>query len=285
MTVLVTGATGVIGRTAIAELLAAGVRVRAVSRSGDAAGLPDCEVVRRPDDLRGIEAIVVHPRATSADIDDLVRRATAGGVRRLVVLSAVNVEDDPQRQPSRYRGDRNAEVEAAVVAGARAGGYEAVVLRCAEFAGNSVGTIAVQTRLGDIVRGAYPHAVEATLDERDIGGVAARAARDDSLAGRRLILTGPEALTLPERVAAVSAATGRALRFVEVDPAAAASGLLAAGLPAGFVQVYLALQAEREHTSPIVSHDVAEVLGRPARTYAEWARDHSAWFAASGESR
>src|SRR6266487_115223 len=63
------------------------------------------------------------------------RRRTAGarpatGVQRVVALSAINVDDDLDEQPSRYRGDRNKEVEDAAVAS----GLEWVSLRAGFFA-------------------------------------------------------------------------------------------------------------------------------------------------------
>jgi uncharacterized protein YbjT (DUF2867 family) len=278
MTVLVTGATGLVGRSLVENLLAAGCAVRAVSRHDARSDLPGAQVVASTGDLHGVDAIFVHPRAVGLHVDDLIRRASAAGVRRVVVLSAVNVDDDPTTQPSRYRGDRNAEVERAVVAGAQTGRLEVVVLRCAEFASNTLGTIGAQMRVGDEIHAAYPSATEAMIDERDIAEVARHALLRDDLAGRRLVLTGPHALTLAERVASVAAATGRPLRFVETDPARAAAGLLAAGLPEGFVAAYLAVQAEREHRPALVSPDVADVLDHPARTYADWAFDHASLF-------
>ena len=285
MTVLVTGATGLVGRALVDALLAAGAHVRAVSRSGRQAGLPIEDIVADADDLTGLDVIFVHPRAIGMDAAELVRRAGDAGVQRLVVLSAINVDEALERQPSRLRGDRNAEVETAVVAGGLACGLEVVVLRCSEFASNSFGTIGAQLRLGDVVRGAHPQATEATIDERDIGEVAAHAMLRDDLAGRQLVLTGPQALTLPERVELVAAAIGRRLRFLEVDSATAATGLLAAGLPRSFAENYLAVQAERVRSPATVTKDVAEVLGRPARTFATWAVDHAYRFAVAATAR
>jgi uncharacterized protein YbjT (DUF2867 family) len=70
--ILITGATGTIGRPLIDLLVREGADIRAVTRKGQAAGLPaHVEVVAgdpsRPDTiaaaLRGVSALFLHPRA------------------------------------------------------------------------------------------------------------------------------------------------------------------------------------------------------------------------------
>jgi uncharacterized protein YbjT (DUF2867 family) len=124
--ILITGATGTIGRPLIEVLGTAGADIRAVTRKGQAAGLPDgVEVVAgdpsRPDTiapfLEGITGLFLHPRTVGdAAVGELLALAREQGVKRVVVLSAINVDDDPALQPSRYNGDRNKEVEDAAVA-------------------------------------------------------------------------------------------------------------------------------------------------------------------------
>ncbi|GAA4386307.1 NAD(P)H-binding protein [Tsukamurella soli] len=276
MRVLVTGATGTVGRTVIRGLTGAGAEVRAVSRRG-AGDLAVADVVPEWEaGVDGVDAIFVHPRAVGLDAGRLVARAEAAGVRRLVVMSAVNVDTPDHLQPSRVRGDRNREVEAAVVASA----LPSTVLRCDVFASNTFGTVGAQLRRSDVVRGAFPRVAERLIDERDIGDVAVAALLDPRWAGRRLELTGPEALTLPRVVDVVGAVTGRHLSFEEVPRAVAAAALVAAGLPKDFADSYFAMLAEQGDRYSTPSGDVAAVLGHPARDYAGWVADHREVFAA-----
>src|SRR5208337_1352738 len=101
MTIVITGATGNVGRPLVAELAAAGARVRAVTRTPKTARFPDgVEVVgSTADALSGASAVFLNSRALGADL------------AKLVALSAINADDDFSRQPSRFRGDRNKEVE------------------------------------------------------------------------------------------------------------------------------------------------------------------------------
>jgi uncharacterized protein YbjT (DUF2867 family) len=122
---LVTGATSTIGRPLTDVLVNQGAKVRAVTHNPQAAGLPAAiEVVEgdlsRPDTiapfLEGVTALFLHPRAVGLAAGELLALASQRGVRRVVALSATNVDDPLDEQPSRYQGDRNKEVEDAAVA-------------------------------------------------------------------------------------------------------------------------------------------------------------------------
>jgi uncharacterized protein YbjT (DUF2867 family) len=274
MTILVTGATGTVGRSTVKRLLEEGSRVRAVTRR-PSPGLPSgVEVVSDASNLTGVSAVFVHPRALGAQgAADLVERAKRSDVERIVALSAVNVDEPDARQPSRIRGDRNREVERAVVES----GIPSVALRCDVFMTNALGTIAPQLRRGDVVRWPYPDAHEAMVDERDVGEVAA-VALSGAITRPRLELTGPASLSLIERVAIIGDIVGRRLTVEAVDIDTAVRMLTAAGLPESFARSYLQLQEESVGFPPHVSADIPIVLGRPARGFGDWARDAAEAF-------
>ena len=97
----------------------------------------------------------------------MVARARQEGVTRLVALSAINADDDFSRQPSRFRGDRNKEVEQLAVDS----GLEWVSLRPTVFATNFVGMWSAQIHSGDVVGGPYASASTAPIAEtRHRGG-------------------------------------------------------------------------------------------------------------------
>jgi uncharacterized protein YbjT (DUF2867 family) len=194
--ILVTGATGNVGRPLVDLLIAAGAGVRAVTRSPVTAGLPaGVDVVAgdpsRPDTLdaalSGVTGLFINARAVRDAAGDLVTRARERGVGRVVALSAINIDDDPANQPSRYSGDRNKEAEDAAVHS----GLEWVSLRPNFFGTNTSGMWAAQIRAGGVVRGPYPTSTAAPIHEHDIAGVAAHALLTDDLLGQRPILTGP----------------------------------------------------------------------------------------------
>jgi len=286
--ILVTGATGTIGRPLVDALVSEGAKVRAVTRHPLAAGLPaGVEVIQgdpsRPDTiapfLEGVTALFLHPRAVGTPAaGQLLALARQRGAQRVVALSATNVDDPLDQQPSRYHGDRNKEVEDAAVAS----GLGWVSLRASSFASNTLLAWGAQIRAGDVVRGPYATFAEAPIHERDLAGVGARALRTDALVGRRLELTGPQSLTHQQMVAIIGEVTGRPLRYQELPPEAARQGMVAQGLPEPFVEALLARYARGVGQAAPVSGEVEKLLGRPARTYAQWAADHAAAFRAPG---
>jgi uncharacterized protein YbjT (DUF2867 family) len=285
--ILVTGATGAVGRRLVDLLLARGADVRAVTRSpgpARALGLPGgVEVVQtnpRGLDglgpaLDGVTALFLHPRAVGEEAASLVALARERGVRKVVALTALNVDDPLDEQPSRFRGDRNKEAEDAAVGS----GLEWTSLRASSFAGNTLQAWGPQIRSGDVVRYPYARFQESLLDERDLAEVGVRALLTDRLVGRRVELTGPTTLTHEETVGVIGRALGRPLTFQEVPPKAAAQSMIRYGLPAPFVEALMARYARHlEHPQHPATGEVAEILGRPARTFADWAADHAAAF-------
>ena len=200
-TILVTGATGNVGRPLVTRLAAADVHVRAVTRNPDGAGLPPGVAIYRSarDAIPGSDAVFLNSRALGERLRDTVEAARAAGVRRLVALSAINADDDFSRQPSRVRGDRNKEVDE-LAAGS---GLEWVSLRPSVFASNFAGMWGAQLRVGDVVSGPYATASTAPIADGDISAVAARALLTDDLVGQRIPITGPQALTNAELVETV----------------------------------------------------------------------------------
>ncbi|MCG5216400.1 NAD(P)H-binding protein [Streptosporangium soli] len=282
--ILITGATGGIGRLVVEQLAAGGAPVRAVSRSPEKAVLPDgVEIVQgdpaRPDTMAahfdGVESVFLHARTFGDSADRLLALAVERGASRVVALSAMNIDDPFDLQPSRWRGDRNKEAEEAAVAS----GLAWTSLRAASFAGNTAQAWGAQIRAGDVVRYVHARFRESVLDERDLAEVAARALLTDELVGRRLELTGPQSLSHEEMVAVIAAALGRPLRFEERTPEAAAQHLVDNGLPEPWAHALMARYARyvggEQHP---VTGEVDKILGRPARTYADWVADHLAAF-------
>jgi uncharacterized protein YbjT (DUF2867 family) len=277
MTIVVTGATGNVGRPLVSLLAAAGARVRAVTRTPGAAGLPDgVEAVGSAvDALPDASAVFLNSRALVDDLAEVVAAARRGGVRKLVALSAINADDDLARQPSRVRGDRNREVEQFCVAS----GLAWVSLRPSVFATNFAGMWGAQIRAGDVVGGPYADASSAPIVEADIAAVAARALLTDEFVGQRLPLTGPQALTNTELVGVIGTALGRPLRYVEAPPDVVRERFVGIGLGAEFADAYIAMQADAVATPALVTHDVEKITGRPATPFAEWVSDHRHVFA------
>jgi uncharacterized protein YbjT (DUF2867 family) len=276
VTIVVTGATGNVGRPLVSELATAGARVRAVTRTPEAAGFPDGveAVYSAADALPGATAVFLNSRALGGDLADVVALARRSGVTKLVALSAINADDDFSRQPSRFRGDRNREVEQLAVDS----GLDWVSLRPAVFASNFVGMWSAQVRAGDVVGGPYAAASAAPIVETDIAAVAAQALLTDELVGQRIPLTGPQAFTNSELVETIGTVLGRPLRYLEVPADVVRQRFIGLGLGAEFADAYTAMLADARDKPALVTREVEKITGRPATTFAQWVTEHRNLF-------
>lgn len=280
MTILITGATGNVGRPLVEQLHAAGMKVRAVTRNPSPNLPPEVETVASVrDGLAGVSAVFLNSRALGPDLAWTVQSAKDAGAK-LVALSAINADDDFSRQPSRFRGDRNKEVEQLAVDS----GLPWVSLRPALFATNFIGMWAGQLQAGDVVAGPYASASSAPIVEADIAAVAAHALLTDELDGRKVPLTGPQSLTNAELLAVVGRVLGRHLRYLEIPVEQVRERFVAIGFPPEFGTAYTALMAETVGTPAPVSDELERILGRPAQPFAEWVDRHRGAFARNLET-
>ena len=276
MTVVVTAATGNVGRPLVAELVSAGADVRAVSRNPDRAAMPAGVQVFETlhTALPGASAVFLNSRALGSELPAVPGWARDAGVDKLVALSAINVEDDFGLQPSRFRGDRNLEIEQLVVAS----GLRWVSLRPTVFATNFAGMWAGQMRAGDVIAGPYAQASSAPIAECDIAAVAARALLTDDLDGCRVPLTGPQALTNVDMVAILAGVLERNLEYREVPIDVVRQRFTAIGFPPEFGDAYAAMLAATLEHPALVTQDVEKILCRPTTSFALWAAQNRNLF-------
>ena len=264
----VTGATGKVGRHVVAGLLDRDVDVRALVRDPDSASVPEgVELVAgdlsRPETLgaqvEGADAVFLVWPFFGADGAEEVVDLLAEPGRRLVYLSA----EAAARRPDAFW----ALVEQAIERSAS----EWTFLRPTGFAANTV-MWAEQIRKGDVVRWVYGEAARSLIDERDIATVAVRALTEPGHAGERYVLSGPEAVTQAEQVHEIGDAIGRELRWEELSRDQVQEQL--ADVPDTALDTWAGFVENPE----IVTSTVQELTGRPARSFAEWARDHAEAF-------
>ncbi len=276
--ILITGATGNVGREAVKRLLADGREVVAVTRDPAKAALPAGAGVVGGDPskpatltqaLSGVEAILFSPRAVAGAAAEFLALAAEQGVKRVVALSAVTVEY-PAGLP------RFAEAFKAIEEIAKASGLQWTILRCADFDANTL-SWAPQIRSGNVVRGAYADAATSPIHERDIAEVAVQV-MDSEHAGRTYLITGPQSLTQREKVRLVGEAIGEDLSFQELAPEQVRQAMLAQGLPEEIPDRLLGSLADYARQPGPSSVTVEQILGRPALTFATWATEHAAAF-------
>lgn len=285
MTILVTGANGGVGRLVVEGLVREKERVRALTRTPHKASFPDgVEVaggdLTEPgglvDALRGVERLYLFPVAATAR--QVVELAVEAGVRRVVVLSSGAVTGG-------YDTDFHLPVERAV----EASGVEWTHVRPGEFMLNKLWLWGPSIRAERVVRDPLPDAPWCPVHERDIADVAVTALLGDGHAGRAYDLNGPEMISRREQAAAIAEAVGEEIRFEKVAPHEAREIYLRQGgfaadnadFLTGF-EDYSGNEADPAEVFDFSDHGslptAKAVTGRPARTFAEWARDHAADF-------
>ena len=278
--VLVTGATGRIGRRVVDELLAADVPVRALSRTPEQADLPaGVEVIggdlTAPESLdaalRGVRTVfllwTLPPTTASAVVERIAAHAD-----RLVLLSSPHQTPHPFFQQPNPAADLHRALEQLVAAS----GLTPTVIRPGMFASNVVHWWSGAVRSGAPVRWPYADAETAPIDERDVGAVIARTLVDESHAGGDYVLTGPESLSQREQAHLIGAAIGREVRFEELTPEQFRAE--ATGWPPVVLDMLLGAWAATMGHPAYVTSTVADILGTPARTFAQWAADNAAAF-------
>jgi uncharacterized protein YbjT (DUF2867 family) len=257
--ILVTGATGNIGRLVVDELLKAGAtQVRALTNHPEKAALPpQVEVVRGylgrvetlPAAFAGVERVYLAPLVST--VREVVALAANAGVQHIVDLSGGK---DTWWAP--------------VAVAVEESGVAWTHLAPGEFMDNRL-MWAEQIRSTGEVRDCYPDAANAPIDLGDIAAVAAAALLNDGHVGKEYELTGPETLTRIEMVRQIGVALGRDVPYIELSHEDAVAALEPA--MGEFARWYVdGMRDLAEHPQQVTS-TVQDVTGRPGTTFAQWA--------------
>ncbi|WP_250301372.1 NAD(P)H-binding protein [Streptomyces sp. NBC_01387] len=269
--IVVTGATGNVGRPLTQVLAEAGEQVMAVSRH--AAAVPDgvrhvaadlAELTSLTPALDGAKALFLllsgdlhAPGARPTDIIDL---AAASGVRRVVLLSSQGVATRPLG-PSRI-------ALRAVEDALRESGLDWAVLRPGGFASNALAW-ADSVRTQGTVAAPFGDIGVPVVDPVDIAEVAAACLLDDRHAGGVFELTGPEVITPRQQAEAIATALGSPVRFHELTREEAKAAMTQF-VPPELADDTLDIIAAPNQAELQISSDVERVLGRAPSPFADW---------------
>jgi uncharacterized protein YbjT (DUF2867 family) len=273
--IVVTGATGNVGRPLVRALVAAGEQVTAVSRGISAPDMPAGVRHQRADlaepaslkhALDGAEALFL---LTSGDfvsaggnVSDVLDVARAGGIRRVVLLSSLGVAT----------GSHPSTLEVPVTQS----GLEWTLLRPGGFHTNTL-MWAEMVRMQRMVAAPFGDVALPTIDPTDIAEVAAVTLRDAGHVGRAYELTGPAPISPRQQATAIADALDEPVRFVEQSRAEARTQMLRF-MPEPVVEATLDILGTPKAAEQRVSPDVERILGRPPRAFAEWAVRNNAAF-------
>lgn len=287
MTILVTGATGTVGRNVVEQLVKRGAEVRALVRDPAKVDFP-AGVTAVKGDLLDVDSLrsafsgvstlfllnaVVPDEFTQALI--ALNLAREAGVERLVYLSVIH--SDVYVNVPHFAGKFGVErmIEAM--------GFAATILRPAYFMNN-------EHTIKDVVAGygIYPMPIGdkglAMIDARDIGEIAAielvrRETSATPLPLVRINLVGPDTLTGAKAAAVWSEVLGRTIAYPGADTAGFEKNLRQ--FMPSWMAFDMRLMAERFLTDGMLpgAGDVERLttlLGRPLRTYRDFVAEITA---------
>ncbi|MFI2286393.1 SDR family oxidoreductase [Streptomyces niveus] len=277
--IVVTGATGNIGRPLTQALAEAGEQVTAVSRH--TAAVPDgvrhvVADLAEPAGLRpaldGAKALFLllsgDLHATGAAPADIIGEAASAGVRRVVLLSTLAVVTRPfgeTRIAMRALEDT-----------LRESGLEWAILRPGGFASNALWW-AESVRARQVVAAPFGDIGVPVIDPADIAAVAAACLLEDRHTGAAYELTGPEVITPRRQTEAIAAALGTPVRFHQLTREEAKAAM-SRSMPAELADDTLDILGSPSPAESRVSPDVERILGRAPRPFADWAARHVAAF-------
>jgi uncharacterized protein YbjT (DUF2867 family) len=278
-TILVTGATGTVGSEVLRLLNGRdGIQVRAALRDlnkGAALAAPNVEPVwfdyNKPESLspacRGADSVFLVAPLTPDGVPQalaLLLAAQDAGVKHVVKLSVTDTVRDITV------GQWHAAIDDALKKSTLAW----TILRPGGFMQNFVESSAPQPDGGMYFPVGNAKAV--FIDTRDIAAVAAKALTEPGHTGKEYELAGPEALSYLEVAAIMSEVSGRQIRFVDVPESAARQAMLGQHVPDWLVDLILELCAwSKAGGASEMNTTVADILGRPAHTFHEFARDYA----------
>jgi uncharacterized protein YbjT (DUF2867 family) len=280
--ILVTGASGAVGRELVRVLAEAGAEVRAgLHRTDDLDPLPadTSSVVLDFDSpaalasaCRGVGAVyLLTPQVPSATeyVRAIVEAARAEGVERIVRQS---MHDAPHGSDTLSRWHR--EAEEVVVSS----GLGCTILRPNAFMDNFATLYASLIREQGFFRLPLGRARLSSVDTRDVAAAASSVLLDGGHDGATYVLTGPEALTGEEMAASLTAVIGRPIRYVDEPEDAGRPPRDTDSIAISVALVELGAEM-RAGKLAAVSGDVARLTGRPASSFVRFASDHrAAWI-------
>lgn len=272
---LVTGARGNVGSEVVRALVALGEPVRALTRDGKTDGLPDGveAVVGDLTDLSSLNFADVAGIFVLPGYPGVAAAAAEAGVSTIVQLSGTSVQT----------GDRSNPISAFMMASedeVRATSARWSILRPYDFMANTL-RWAPQLADGDVVREPFADIAVAMIDPADIGAVAALALTSEDHAEQVYTLSGPELLLPADRVRILGEVLGRALVLEPLTDDEART-VLGEQQPAEYVDAMFSFYVDHTIDVSHVLSTVPDLLGRPGRTFGQWADAHTAAFTAPG---
>jgi uncharacterized protein YbjT (DUF2867 family) len=245
--ILITGASGTVGKTVLAEMVRTGAKCKAMYRSqaetakapaGAATAIGDFtnrETLTAA--LNGVDSVylVCSPIPDLVQLENnMIDSCASAGVKHVVLNSALGAGDYPKSFPSWHRQVENK---------LKSTPLTYTILRPNSFHQNVLAFFAPSIRAEGAFYSSMGHARVSFIDVRDIAVVAAKALTSSGHAGKTYELNGPEALTYGQLAEKIAKQSGRPTKYVDIPVEAQRKAMLDQGMPVWQVDALLDLQA------------------------------------------
>ncbi len=281
--ILVTGASGTVGKAVLKEVASSGAKHRAMYRSPDEAAKAPAGTATVIADfarketlaavLRGVESVylVCSPIPDLPQLEgNMIDASVGAGVRHIVLNSALGAGDYAKSFPSWHRKAEDK---------LKSAGISFTILRPNSFHQNVLTYFAPSIRAQGAFYSSICNARVSFLDVRDIAAVAAKALSGAEHRGKTYELNGPQALTYAEVAEKVSKHAGRTAQYVNIPEEAQRKAMLDQGMPVWQVDALLDLQ--RYYTSGkggAVDPLLQNLLGHPPITMDRFLAEYAGEF-------
>jgi len=274
--ILITGATGHIGKELVPILSGTGQSVRVLVRDEKKVAHLDPSIERTVGDLnnpetlasamRDVERIFLVTYETQQDIN-VIEAAKRTGVRHIAKLSTLEATEH-KIKVGKWHYEREELI--------RASGLDWTFLRPGMFMSNTIEwwAASIKGQRSVFFSGGKKGRV-APIDPRDVAAVAACALTQPGHGGKAYELTGPELFTIGEMVRVISKVLGKPIQYTDIPPIAAKLFMLKSGMDKTLVNALMEMLGSlRRDEGAIVTNTVQQVTGRQPGTFEAWCREH-----------
>src|ERR1051325_5064310 len=273
--ILITGATGHIGKELIPLLKETGQPIRVFVRDEQKVAYLDPHIERVTGDLddraslvsalRGVEKVFLLTFETQQDVR-FIEASKRAGIQHIVKLSTLEAAEH-KIKVGKWHYEREELI--------RASGLDWTFLRPGMFMSNSI------EWWSDSIRGQssvfFPGGKKgkvAPVDPRDVARVAALTLTQSGHSKQTYELTGPELFTIGEMVQVISHVLGKPIHYVDIPPIAAQLFMLKSGMDKALVNALMEMLASlRKNEGAIVTDTVRQLTGHLPVGFEAWCRE------------
>ena len=276
--ILITGATGNVGRELVGQLLDEGASVRTLVRDERKLAALSNQVeiavgdLDKPETLdaamQGIQSLYLVTPETH-QVVNLLNAAKRAGVQH--VMKQSTIEADRSLGPGKWHREQERLIEAS--------GMDWTFLRPTMMMVNTIEWWAGTIKSQGAVYFPGGKGKVSPIDPRDVAAVACAVLTQPGHAGQIYPLTGPEALTIGEMVESIAKVLGKPIRYVSVPSFAAALWMRGSGLPKYVVKALVETLGALRRSEYAYVTDIVERVGKSEpRSFEMWCRDHVTAF-------